>query len=143
MLAYSKRTRKKPVSEINVVPYIDVMLVLLVIFMVTAPLLAQGVHVELPDAPAKALAPDTKDPLIVSVDAEGQYFFNAAEDPNKPIAPGDLVTLVAAQLKIDKDRPILVKGDKNVSYGAVVSVMALLQQAGVPHVGLITEQPSV
>lgn len=138
-----RRHRKKPVSDINVVPYIDVMLVLLVIFMITAPLLAQGVHVELPHAPARALAENTKDPLIISVDAQGQYFFNAAEDPNQPVSPENLVTLVAAQLKIEKERPILVKGDRNVNYGAVVSAMALLQQAGVPHVGLITEQPKV
>lgn len=141
LLSPTRRTRRRPVSDINVVPYIDVMLVLLVIFMVTAPLLAQGVHVELPNAPAKALSPDTKDPLIVSVDQAGQYFFNASEKPDEPVAAGDLVILVAAQLKLNKDRPILVKGDRNVSYGSVVSAMALLQQAGVPHVGLVTEQP--
>ena len=140
---YPPRQRRRAMSEINVVPYIDVMLVLLVIFMVTAPLLNQGVDVELPGAQAKLISKQEKDPLIVSVDAKGLFYLNIAAQPNQPQEASTIVTRVSAELQQAKqqgqERQVLVKGDKNVDYGKVVEAMVLLQQAGAPSVGLITE----
>lgn len=137
----NKRERKRPMAEINVVPYIDVMLVLLVIFMVTAPLLSQGVKVDLPQASAQSIPPKEQEPLIVSVDSQGNYYLNIANNPNQPITPAALSNRVAIELKNNNQRPVFVKGDKNVNYGSVVQAMVLLQQAGAPSVGLVTEQP--
>jgi biopolymer transport protein TolR len=139
MRKQSKGPRHKLVAEINVVPYIDVMLVLLVIFMVTAPLLQQGVSVDLPDAAANALPEKDKTPIVVSVDEEGAYYLNVSGNPAAPMDPRALKLQVAAELVRDSKRQILVKGDRNVPYGQVVSAMVLLQQAGAPSVGLITE----
>lgn len=136
-----QRIRKRPMSEINVVPYIDVMLVLLVIFMITAPLLSQGVKVDLPRVPSKPLQQINKDPVIINVDHNGNFFINYGENQDKPVAPGDLVNRINALLKYQPDIPVLVGGDKDVSYGRVVELMALLQGAGVPSVGMITEPP--
>lgn len=139
------RERKRPLAEINVVPYIDVMLVLLVIFMVTAPLLTQGVNVDLPKANAQALEDKHQEPIIVSVDAQGLLYLNTATDPKQPIDAATLSQQVAQQLQAsqqqNQQRQVLVKGDQHVNYGAVVQAMVLLQQAGAPNVGLITEQP--
>lgn len=138
----SKMTRfKKPMSDINIVPYVDVMLVLLVIFMITTPLLTQGVDVDLPQATAKSVDAEQRDPIIVSVNSEGQYFLNTAEKPEQPIVADDLIMRVAAELQTDPKKQVLVRGDKNVSYGEVVSAMVLLQQAGAATVGLVTESP--
>ncbi len=131
-------------SDINVVPFIDVMLVLLVIFMITAPLLTQGVKVELPKTQAKAMMEKQKEPLIVTVDAEGKFYFNLADKPSQAIPPQTLSHLVTTQLAgqtAEQQRPVLVRGDKNANYGKVVEAMVLLQQAGAKSVGLIT-QPS-
>lgn len=137
------RRRSKPfVSEINVVPYIDVMLVLLVIFMVTAPLLQQGVAVDLPQASANPIDPADQEPLVVSVDSTGNYYLNVAGSPNSPIASKDLQLRVAAELKRNKSRQVLVKGDLRVSYGQVMGAMVLLQKAGAPSVGLVTQDNS-
>jgi biopolymer transport protein TolR len=128
-------------SDINVVPFIDVMLVLLVIFMITTPLLTQGVKVELPKTTASAIDDKQKEPLIVTVDSEGNYFLNLADKPNQPITARTLSHLVETQLsgQGETERPVLVRGDKNVNYGKVVEAMVLLQQAGAKSVGLITE----
>ncbi len=123
------------------VPYIDVMLVLLVIFMITAPLLTQGVKVDLPQADAEPLPPEMNDPVIVSIKANGDLFIDVGEGKNNPVDEETLVTRVAAVLKYKPKTPIMVKGDHNVDYGSVVSAMVLLQSAGVPNVGLITEPP--
>lgn len=136
-----QRKKRRPVSEINVVPYIDVMLVLLIIFMVTAPLITQGVKVDLPKANAEPLAQDTKPPLIATVDAEGKYYLNMGEDQQAPMPAVDLATLVAAHLQIAPDTPVLVKGAESVPYVKVVDLMVLLQRAGAPSVGLITDPP--
>lgn len=128
-------------SEINVVPYIDVMLVLLIIFMVTAPLLTQGVKVELPQAPSEPLEQSEKEPVIVNVDKAGNFFINYGDNQDKPVAADVLVNRVSALLKYQPEIPVLVGGDNNVPYGQVVRVMTLLQQAGVPSVGMITEPP--
>ncbi|MCV2885546.1 protein TolR [Aestuariibacter sp. AA17] len=135
------RKRRRPVSEINVVPYIDVMLVLLIIFMVTAPLVTQGVKVDLPKADAQPLAEETKPPIIASVNASGEYFLNVGESQDSPLDPVDLATIVAAQLKLEPTTPVVVKGDGTVPYNNVVQLMVLLQRAGVPSVGLMTDSP--
>ena len=123
-------------SEINVVPYIDVMLVLLIIFMITAPLLTQGVKVDLPQAPSRPLEQHDKEPVIVNVDAAGNFYINY-----EPISAKELVNRVNALLKYQPGIPVLVGGDRAVPYGRVVELMALLQNAGVPSVGMITETP--
>jgi biopolymer transport protein TolR len=140
-----KRARKRPMSQINVVPYIDVMLVLLIIFMVTAPLLTEGVKVNLPNkAPAKPLDqhknPPT--PLVLTVDAEGNLYLSVGEHPKKALKPKIVVARTAAVLKHKPKTPVLVKGDKKASYGQVVYGMTLLQQAGAPHVGLVVSRNS-
>ncbi len=135
------RKRRRPVAEINVVPYIDVMLVLLIIFMVTAPLVTQGVKVDLPKASAEPLQEDTKPPLIASVDAAGQYYLNVGDAQETPLDAVDLATLVAAQLQVEPNTPVIVKGDGDVPYNNVVQLMVLLQRAGVPSVGLMTDAP--
>ncbi len=137
-----QRIRKRPMSEINVVPYIDVMLVLLVIFMITAPLLSQGVKVDLPKVPSKPLQTEqNKEPVIINVDAAGNFYINYGEDQDKPIGAEDLANRVNALLKYQPGIPVLVGGDTNVPYGRIVGLMALLQSAGVPSVGMITEPP--
>lgn len=140
------RNYKGPLAEINVVPYIDVMLVLLVIFMITAPLLMQGVNVQLPQAAAKILPPKDNIPIVVSVDRQGDYFLNVSEHPEQSITPQNLVNRVAAILQIAKQRhqkrDIYVKGDRGVDYGKVVQAMVLLQHAGATSVGLMTKSPN-
>ncbi|GAA6205402.1 MULTISPECIES: protein TolR [Thalassotalea] len=134
------RVRRRKVAEINVVPYIDVMLVLLIIFMVTAPLITQGVKVELPKADAEPLSKDSKPPLVASVDADGQYYLAVGTSKNEPMSAEEVATLVAAHLKVEPDTPVVVNGDGAVSYDAVIQLMVLLQQeAGVPSVGLMTD----
>ena len=141
-----QRSKRRPIAEINVVPYIDVMLVLLVIFMITAPLLTQGVNVNLPQASAKALPPKQDIPMIVSVDRFGRYFLNVSAQPAHAINAQQLMTKVAAYLQIAKQqhqqREVYVKGDRHVDYGKVVQAMVLLQRAGANNVGLITTEPT-
>ncbi|MFT2090499.1 protein TolR [Paraglaciecola sp. 2405UD69-4] len=132
------RKRRRQVSEINVVPYIDVMLVLLIIFMVTAPLITQGVKVDLPKADSQPLDEEAKPPLVASVDAEGQYFINVGDSQDEPMSAVDLATLVAAHLQVEPDTPVVVRGDGAVPYSEVVQLMVLLQRAGAPSVGLMT-----
>ncbi len=135
-------SRKRPMSEINVVPYIDVMLVLLVIFMITAPLLTQGVKIDLPDAPAEAVETADTEPLIVSVDSAGRYFINFGGDEAEPVDQATLLNRAAALLRHRPGIQVLVQGDESVEYGAVVVAMAILKEAGARSVGLLTEQPS-
>ena len=135
------RNRKRPMSEINVVPYIDVMLVLLIIFMITAPLLSQGVKIDLPQVPSEALPASENDPVIISVDAAGNFFINYGENQDQPVSPDVLVNRVGALIRYRPKLPVLVKGDVSVNYGRVVQAMALLQGAGVKGIGLITEPP--
>ncbi|MFQ5660267.1 MAG: protein TolR [Gammaproteobacteria bacterium] len=136
-----QRIRKRPMSEINVVPYIDVMLVLLIIFMITAPLLSQGVKVDLPKAPSEVMPAVDKEPVIISIDSAGNSFINYGDDQDKPVPPKILVNRVAALLKYQPRIPVYIKGDAHVPYGKVVAIMALLQGAGVDGVGLVTEPP--
>ena len=135
MEAYRKR-RKKLMSEINVVPYIDVMLVLLVIFMITAPLLSQGVKVDLPKAAAQPVDSQDRETLVVTVDREGRYFLD-----DRRITSEELTRKVAAILRARPQTPVLIRGDRQSNYGEVVRAMTLLQSAGAPSVGLLTEPP--
>ncbi|GLP97968.1 protein TolR [Paraferrimonas sedimenticola] len=135
-----QRKRRRPVAEINVVPYIDVMLVLLIIFMVTAPLITQGVKVDLPQGEAEALPQDSKPPVVATVDGDGFYYLDMdGSDANQPIELEELATRVAALLTLEPERPVVVRGSKDVSYEQVVQLMITLQGAGVPSVGLMTE----
>lgn len=133
------RTRKRPISDINVVPYIDVMLVLLIIFMITAPLLSQGVRVDLPQVPSEPMPASDKEPVVISVDADGNFFVNYGDNQDKPITASMLANRINALIKYQPGIPVYVKGDNNVPYGRVVELMALLQSAGVDGVGLVTE----
>lgn len=135
------RVKRKRVAEINVVPYIDVMLVLLIIFMVTAPLVTQGVKVDLPKADSEALDQDSKPPLVASVDIEGKFYLNVGDSKSEALAPDELATLVQARLLVDPETPVVVNGDGNVSYNSIIQLMVLLQNAGVPSVGLMTDTP--
>ena len=133
--------KRKLMAEINVVPYIDVMLVLLIIFMVTAPMLSQGVEVELPDAAAEPLQQDQQnsEPLILSIDAAGSYYLNVGDDEESPREPAQILQLAQTVLNKKPNVPVLVKGDENVPYGRVISGMVLLQQAGAKKVGFLTD----
>jgi biopolymer transport protein TolR len=136
------RRGRKLVAEINVVPYIDVMLVLLIIFMVTAPLLTQGIKVDLPKAGAEPLPQDLlrdHQPLILSVDASGRLYLNIGSDEEKPIDEDAVVQRVSAVLRREPLTPVLVKADRSVPYGEVVNGMVLLQEAGADKVGFITD----
>jgi biopolymer transport protein TolR len=133
------RSKRKAMSEINVVPYIDVMLVLLVIFMITAPLLSQGVKVDLPQVPSKPMPHSDREPVVISVDGAGNFFINYGEGQDHPKEAQALATLVAGLRKYQPTIPVYVKGDRSVDYGRVVELMALLQSVGVEGVGLITE----
>lgn len=128
-------------SEINVVPYIDVMLVLLVIFMVTAPLLYHGVDVDLPQADAEPLPQDDQDPIVVTVTAAGEYTLSIGTDPDETISMEEMTDLVARVMRNSPQTPVLVRGDRNVAYGHVLTAMTTLQRAGVPQVGLMTQPP--
>jgi biopolymer transport protein TolR len=130
--------RKRLLSEINVVPYIDVMLVLLIIFMITAPLITQGVKVELPRAASEPVPPSDTEPLVVSVDREGAFYIDYGERPEAPVDSETLIARVQAVLRYRPGVQVLVNGDKEVPYARVVELMALLQGAGVKGVGLMT-----
>ncbi len=140
----SARTGRRPMSEINVVPYIDVMLVLLVIFMATAPLLLQGVEVALPAADNPPLdKADEEDPLVISVRADGSIWLNlglgAGEEDASRVSLGNLADQAGKILRTRPDVPVFVRGDTAIAYGRVIEVMSVLQQAGARGVGLITE----
>jgi biopolymer transport protein TolR len=142
MMPFHRERATRPISEINLIPFIDVMLVLLVIFMITTPLLTQGVKVDLPKTETKALSEEKKEPLIVTVDATGNYYLNISSKPDQPITERVLTNLAKTQLSVaegQEQRPVLVRGDKNVNYGKVVAAMVLLQEAGAKSVGLITQ----
>lgn len=134
--------KRKLMGEINVVPYIDVMLVLLIIFMITAPLLTQGIKVDLPDAGAEPL--DTEmlkkhQPLVLSIDKQGRLYLSIGRNEDQPIDEATVVLRAAAVLRRDAETPVLVKADETVPYGRVVTAMVLLQRAGAKKVGFITD----
>jgi biopolymer transport protein TolR len=138
----NRRGRRTLMAEINVVPYIDVMLVLLIIFMVTAPLLTQGIKVELPKAGAEPLPEDLlrdHQPLVLSIDKQGRYFINIGKDNEKPAEERVIVDRVATVLRREPKTPVLVKADQSVAYGRVVTGMVILQRAGATQIGFITD----
>lgn len=133
--------KRRAVSEINVVPYIDVMLVLLIIFMITAPIVQQGVEVELPKLAANSLPPEQQEPVILTVSKTGEYYLNVGDNLKKPVSDEIVAQRVALILKLKPQTPVLVRGDKEAYYGSVTTAMVLLQSAGVEKVGLMTDQP--
>lgn len=139
MIVASRRRAKRQMSEINVVPYIDVMLVLLIIFMVTAPLLTEGVKVDLPVATSEPVETESVEPFVLTVDASGQYFINDDETPVEN--PREIRIKAEAVLRNNADVPFLVRGDGDVSYQSVIEAITLLRDAGIPSVGLVTRDP--
>ena len=133
--------KRRAVAEINVVPYIDVMLVLLIIFMITAPIVQQGVVIELPKLAANSLPPEQQEPVILTVSKTGEYYLNIGDNLKKPVSDEVVAQRVALILKLKPQTPVLVRGDKEANYGSVTTAMVLLQSAGVEKVGLMTEQP--
>lgn len=134
---------RKPMGEINVVPFIDVMLVLLVIFMITAPMLTQGVQVDLPQVTSEPIdVEEQEDPVIVSVDRDGRFYLELGNDDPLELGLDELAERVIILRERNPDTPVMVRGDRNVPYGKVVSLMGTLQTAGVANVGLISEPPS-
>jgi biopolymer transport protein TolR len=147
MNATTRPKRRKPMSEINVVPYIDVMLVLLVIFMVTAPILTQGVVVDLPKAPSQPIAENKEDPLVVTMRGDGALFLNLgirkAQDQGTRVTIFSLGEQAKKIIGARPDVPVYVRADTKLAYGEVIKVMTALQTAGAKSVGLITEPPDL
>jgi biopolymer transport protein TolR len=144
MPAAQKGRRRRLMGEINVVPYIDVMLVLLIIFMITAPLLAEGIKVELPKAGAQPIPPELlKDakPIVLTIDQAGQLFLNYGGKDDEPIDAATVESRAAAVLRRNPETAVLVRGDYRVAYGEVVGAMTILQRAGAAKVGFITQPP--
>jgi len=139
----TKRRTRRQMAEINVVPYIDVMLVLLVIFMITAPLLQTGVEIDLPDAAAAPITDEGEgqEPLVLSVDSAGDWYLNVGDDPEAPMDQAEVQKLAAAVLRLDPGRKVLVAGDSAVDYGQIMQAMVTLQLAGAPEIGLMSEPP--
>lgn len=137
-----QRRRRRPVSEMNVVPYIDVMLVLLIIFMATASVIAQGVKVDLPKAQAQTLETEEETIMIVSIDEQGQYYLNVGDNPDLPMQAQDIAAIVKTRLQVDPSIPVVVNGDRKISYETVIDMMVLLQNSGAPSVGLMTDPNS-
>lgn len=133
--------RRKPVAEINVVPYIDVTLVLLIIFMITTPLLQTGVDVDLPSATAKTVEPKKDPPIIVSIDGQGRFFLDLGDNKEKQVEEADVVTQVSEVIRDKPETPVFIRGDNHVDYGRVVVIMAALKNAGVAKVGLMAKPP--
>jgi biopolymer transport protein TolR len=134
--------KRRLMGEINVVPYIDVMLVLMVIFMVTAPLLTQGVKVELPKASAEPLPVSNREdqqPLIISIDRDARVFASLAADPKAPLEDAALVATARQSLQAAPERDVLINADTRVPYGRVIGAMVLLQQAGATKIGFLTD----
>ncbi len=126
-------------AEINVVPYIDVMLVLLVIFMITAPLITAGVKVDLPQADGEPLSIEAETPLVASIDKDGNYFLTVGDTQDKSISLSQLITLVKAHREVTPKVDVYVNGDKHIAYGKVVSLFVALQKAGIDNTSLMVE----
>ena len=136
-VSHRRGRRRRAISEINVVPYIDVMLVLLIIFMVTAPLLNLGVDIELPKSNARSLEQKV-DPVMVTVDEHGALFLTLGKAERESLDETTLVNKVSAFVRQNPNVPVLIGGDQRVSYGRVYQAMVLMQQAGAPRVGLMS-----
>lgn len=135
-----KRGKRRLMGEINVVPYIDVMLVLLIIFMVTAPLLTQGVKIELPEATTETLPPEDSNPITLTVTAAGELILEGiGPSPGKPVEDEVIVATVSSVLRNRPETPVMIRGDRNADYGSIMHGMSLLKQAGVPSIGMISD----
>ncbi len=135
-----RHKKRKPMAEINVVPYIDVMLVLLVIFMITAPLITAGVKVDLPPADAEPMSTNEEPPLVASIDKNGNYYLSLGDSRDQSLTEDELIALVQTQQQQNPQLQIVVNGDRDVLYGRVIRLMVLLQQhAGMETVGLMTD----
>jgi biopolymer transport protein TolR len=136
-----RKSHKKPMAEINVVPYIDVTLVLLIIFMITAPLIQSGVDVDLPQANTNPIDQEDKPtPIIISINKAGQYFIDLGlGEEETAVSPQEVLLLTAAVRQNKPETAVYIRGDKQVEYGKVVTVMAALKNAGIENVGLMTE----
>ena len=136
-----RNARRKPMAEINVVPYIDVTLVLLIIFMITAPLIQSGVDVDLPQADSQQVDQENApSPIIITIDKAGKYFIDLGNgEDEEPVSAGEAILLISAVRTNKPKTQVYIRGDKQVEYGKVVTVMAALKNSGVPNVGLMTE----
>ena len=135
-----RHKKRKPMAEINVVPYIDVMLVLLIIFMITAPLITAGVKVDLPTAEAETMSSSEEPPLVASIDKNGNYYLSVGDSRDQSLTEDELIALVQTQQKQNPGLLIVINGDRDVPYGRVVQMMVMLQQqAGMESVGLMTD----
>ncbi len=149
MIELPKRHRPAIDAQINIVPYIDVMLVLLVIFMMTTPIIEQGIEVDLPSAEAEMVDFVDQQPTIISINKMGEYFINSLNEDDSDVAKGEKLPLgiiagrVSARLEIYPQMKVFVRGDKHVAYGSVISLMSFLQKNGVDKVGIVTESPDV
>ncbi|MWJ28212.1 protein TolR [Halomonas sediminis] len=138
---FNRNHRRKPMAEINVVPFIDVMLVLLVIFMITAPMLTQGVQVDLPQVSSEPIeALEDNEPILISVDREGNYHLSLGDESSE-VSLDEMAQRVMAILQRRPGAPVMLRGDRNVAYGEIVVLMSTLQRSGVANVGLISEPP--
>ncbi|SVA16419.1 uncharacterized protein METZ01_LOCUS69273 [marine metagenome] len=135
------KKRRNLVADINVVPYIDVMLVLLVVFMVAAPLMIQGIVLNLPEVTNQVLPREKEDPLIISVDSEGTFFLEVQSTQNDALSPEELANQIKKILKVNPRLQVVVRGDGKVEYQKVMELMSVLQSAGAEDVGLITQPP--
>ena len=142
MAEFKTKIKKKPMADINVVPYIDVMLVLLIIFMVAAPMMSQGVKVELPKASAEPIDSKDQEPINVSVKKDGSYYIDLGGDPEKPRNIAEIKSIVSKVLSQKPNTLVFVQGDRSVQYGVIVTLMSELKSAGAASVGLITDPPA-
>lgn len=134
----SYHRRRRLIADMNVVPYIDVMLVLLIIFMITSPLLSRSVEVELPIVKqAEPINPSQISLITITINAQGQLFL---DDDKQVLSMSELLTRIAALIRFAPNSQVLVRGDKRLAYGDIVQVMALLRDAGVSKVGLLTSE---
>ncbi|SMN02734.1 Tol biopolymer transport system, TolR protein [uncultured Candidatus Thioglobus sp.] len=143
MIALPKRAKTNIDADINIVPYIDIMLVLLVIFMMTTPIIQQGIEVDLPSADAKAVDFSEQEPSIITINRDGEYFINSitnsAEAEPERLSASKIAARVQARLQIFPTMKVFVRGDREVAYGAVIALMAFLQKNGVEKIGIVTE----
>ncbi|SFV83286.1 Tol biopolymer transport system, TolR protein [hydrothermal vent metagenome] len=149
MIELPKRIRPQVDAQINIVPYIDVMLVLLVIFMMTTPIIEQGIEVDLPSAEAKMVDFTEQQPTIITINRVGEYFINSMDNESAEVSQGERLPLgrvaarVQARLQIFPKMKVFVRGDREVAYGSVIALMSFLQKNGVDKVGIVTESPDV
>jgi biopolymer transport protein TolR len=147
MIELPQRRRPSVDAHINIVPYIDVMLVLLVIFMMTTPIIEQGIEVDLPNSEAKMVDFSEDQPTIISINKSGEYFINSLDETDSEVSKGEKLPLgiiaarVQARMQVFPQMKVFVRGDRHVNYGAVVALMSFLQKNGVGKIGIVTESP--